>query len=78
MVKGALDIYSTGVSNSRPRSHGAGDALVGAFLLTWVHTNDLAWSTAIGSAVASFVVENVRLQANSQIEGTFSQLTRRR
>ena len=40
---------------------GAGDALVGAFLVTWVHTGDLTWSAAIGSAVASFVVEKVGL-----------------
>ena len=38
---------------------GAGDALVGAFLVTWVRTGDLLWSLAIGSAVASFVVEKV-------------------
>lgn len=38
---------------------GAGDALVGAFLVTWVHTGDLTWSAAVGSAVASFVVEKV-------------------
>lgn len=38
---------------------GAGDALVGAFLVTWIRTADLPWSAAIGSAVASFVVEKV-------------------
>jgi sugar/nucleoside kinase (ribokinase family) len=38
---------------------GAGDALVGAFLVTWVQTGDLTWSAAVGSAVASFVVEKV-------------------
>jgi len=38
---------------------GAGDALVGAFLVTWVHTGDLLWSVATGCAVASFVVEKV-------------------
>lgn len=35
---------------------GAGDALVGAFLTSWVHAGDLLWSAAVGSAVASFVV----------------------
>jgi ribokinase len=38
---------------------GAGDALVGALLVTWVKTGDLLWSAAVGSAVASFVVEKV-------------------
>ena len=38
---------------------GAGDAFVGAFLVTWIRTGDLPWSAAIGSAVASFVVEKV-------------------
>ena len=38
---------------------GAGDALVGAMLVTWVRTGDLLWSVAVGSAVASFVVERV-------------------
>jgi len=37
---------------------GAGDALVGAFLVTWVRTEDLLWSAAVGSAVASFVVQS--------------------
>jgi sugar/nucleoside kinase (ribokinase family) len=36
---------------------GAGDALIGAFLTTWVRTGDLTWSAAVGSAVSSFVVE---------------------
>jgi sugar/nucleoside kinase (ribokinase family) len=35
---------------------GAGDALVGAFTVTWVRTNDLEWSAAVGAAAASFVV----------------------
>jgi sugar/nucleoside kinase (ribokinase family) len=35
---------------------GAGDALVGAFLVTWARTGDLLWSASVGSAVASFVV----------------------
>ena len=38
---------------------GAGDALVGAMLVTWARTGDLLWSLAVGSAVASFVVERV-------------------
>jgi sugar/nucleoside kinase (ribokinase family) len=38
---------------------GAGDALVGGMLVTWVRTGDLLWSVAVGSAVASFVVERV-------------------
>jgi len=38
---------------------GAGDALVGALLVTWVKDGDLLWSTAVGSAVASFVVEKI-------------------
>ena len=38
---------------------GAGDALVGGFLASWVRTGDLLWSVAVGSAVASFVVEKI-------------------
>jgi sugar/nucleoside kinase (ribokinase family) len=38
---------------------GAGDAFVGALLVTWVKEGDLLWSAAVGSAVASFVVEKV-------------------
>lgn len=36
---------------------GAGDALVGGFLVSWIRTGELLWSCAIGSAIASFVVE---------------------
>ncbi len=36
---------------------GAGDAFVGGFLVTWIRTGDLLWSSSVGSAVASFVVE---------------------
>ena len=35
---------------------GAGDALAGAFLVTWTRTWDMLWSAAVGVAVASFVV----------------------
>jgi sugar/nucleoside kinase (ribokinase family) len=38
---------------------GAGDALVGAMLVTWARTGDVLWSVAVGSAVASFVVETI-------------------
>jgi sugar/nucleoside kinase (ribokinase family) len=38
---------------------GAGDAMAGAFLISWNRTNDLIWSVAMGSAVASFVVEKL-------------------
>jgi sugar/nucleoside kinase (ribokinase family) len=37
---------------------GAGDALVGGFLISWVRTGELLWSCAVGSAVASVVVES--------------------
>lgn len=50
---------------------GAGDALVGAFLVSWVKTGDLLWSAAVGSAVASFVVEKfgpARFGTRRQIE----------
>jgi len=40
-------------------STGSGDALVGAMLVTWARTGDLLWAVAVGSAVASFVVERV-------------------
>lgn len=39
---------------------GAGDALLGAFLVTWVRTSDLLWSASVGAAVASFLVERTR------------------
>lgn len=38
---------------------GAGDAMAGSFLVTWNRTRDLVWSAAVGSAVASFVVEKL-------------------
>ena len=50
---------------------GAGDALMGAFLVTWDRTSDLLWSAAVGSAVASFAVAKTRLAdygAPKQIE----------
>ena len=40
---------------------GAGDTLVGAFLVTWSRTGDLLWSAAIGSSVASFAVAKTRI-----------------
>jgi sugar/nucleoside kinase (ribokinase family) len=53
-------VYAVPAYKTRVRDPtGAGDALVGAFLVTWSKTGDLAWSAAIGSAVASFVVEKV-------------------
>jgi len=52
---------------------GAGDALVGALLVTWVKEGDLLWSAAVGSAVASFVVEKVG-PANF---GTFREIRKR-
>jgi fructokinase len=39
---------------------GAGDALAGAFLISWVRTSDLLWSVAMGSAAASFVVSKTK------------------
>jgi sugar/nucleoside kinase (ribokinase family) len=38
---------------------GAGDALVGGFLISWVRTGELLWSSAVGSAIASLVVERL-------------------
>jgi len=38
-------------------STGAGDALIGAFLVTLHRTGELVWSACVGSAVASFAVE---------------------
>jgi len=52
---------------------GAGDALVGAMLVTLARTGDLLWSVAVGSAVASFVVERV----GPASFGTSSQVKRR-
>jgi sugar/nucleoside kinase (ribokinase family) len=52
---------------------GAGDALLGAFLVTWDRTSDLLWSAAVGSAVASFTVAKTRLADY----GTSKQIERR-
>jgi sugar/nucleoside kinase (ribokinase family) len=53
-------VYAVPAYKTRVRDPtGAGDALVGAFLVTWSQTGDLAWAVATGSAVASFVVETV-------------------
>jgi len=53
-------VYAVPAYKTRVRDPtGAGDALIGAFLVTWNKTGDLAWSAAVGSAVASFVVETV-------------------
>jgi sugar/nucleoside kinase (ribokinase family) len=53
-------VYNVPAYKTRIRDPtGAGDALVGGFLVTWSHTGDLPWSAAVGSAVASFVVEKV-------------------
>ena len=52
---------------------GAGDALLGAFLVTWDRTSDLLWSAAVGSAVASFTVAKTRLADY----GTLNQIERR-
>ncbi len=35
---------------------GAGDALAGAFLVTWARTRDLLWSAAVATAAASFPI----------------------
>jgi sugar/nucleoside kinase (ribokinase family) len=50
---------------------GAGDALLGAFLVTWVRTSDLLWSASIGGAIASFLIESgrpARFGTRKQIE----------
>jgi len=39
---------------------GAGDALLGAFLVTWARTSDLLWSASVGMSVASILVERSR------------------
>jgi sugar/nucleoside kinase (ribokinase family) len=48
-----IPAYSTHVRDPT----GAGDALIGGFLISWIRTGELLWSCAVGSAVASFVVE---------------------
>ncbi len=35
---------------------GAGDAFLSGFFLSWLRTNDIRWSAAIGASIASFVV----------------------
>ena len=52
---------------------GAGDALAGAFLVTWVRTGDLLWSAAVGAAMASFVAAKTSLADF----GTCKQIERR-
>jgi len=77
-------VYSVPAYKTRVRDPtGAGDALAGGFLVTWVHTGDLAWSAAIGSAVASFVVEKVgpsnfgtSKQVEKRAETIFDEITR--
>ena len=64
-----LPAYTTNVRDPT----GAGDALLGAFLVTWHQTSDLLWSAAVGAAVASFTVAKTRL-ANY---GTLKQIERR-
>ena len=51
---------------------GAGDALIGGFLVAWVRTGELLWSCAVGSAIASFVVESPgpsNFGSSKEIEG---------
>jgi sugar/nucleoside kinase (ribokinase family) len=38
---------------------GAGDAFIGGFLAEYVRGEDCSWSSYVGSAVASFVVEGI-------------------
>ena len=64
-----LPAYATPVRDPT----GAGDALLGAFLVTWARSSDLLWSAAVGSAVASFVVAKMRLGHY----GTTKQIERR-
>ena len=52
---------------------GAGDVLLGAFLVTWNRTGDLLWSAAVGSAIASFAVAKTRFADY----GTSKQIERR-
>jgi len=50
---------------------GAGDALLGSFLASWIRKGDLLWATSVGSATASFIVEEigpVSLLSRRQIE----------
>lgn len=62
---------------------GAGDAMAGAFLISWNRTNDLIWSVAVGAAVASFVVEKLgptnfgtRRQIEDRAQAIFEQTIR--
>jgi len=50
---------------------GAGDAELGAFLVTWVRTHDLLWSAAVGVSASSFLIERTglgNLPGRKQIE----------
>jgi len=56
----SMGIFNVPAFRTRVRDPtGAGDALVGALLVTWAKDGDLLWAAAVGSALASFVVESV-------------------
>jgi hypothetical protein len=56
--EGAFEVPTYPVAARNPT--GAGDSLLGAFLVTWVRTSDLLWSASVGLSVASILVENRR------------------
>ncbi len=51
---------------------GAGDAYVGAFLAEYVRRKDPLWCSCVGSASASFVVEDVGPRGFGDREGTYA------
>lgn len=51
---------------------GAGDAYVGAFLAEYIRSEDPLWCACVGSASASFVVEDVGPRGFGDREGTYA------
>lgn len=56
--EGAFELPTYPIAARNPT--GAGDSLLGAFLVTWARTSDLLWSASIGMSVASILVESSR------------------
>jgi sugar/nucleoside kinase (ribokinase family) len=58
-VESTLHIVPAYAVNKVVDPTGAGDAFIGGFLAEYVRGEDCSWSSYVGSAVASFVVEGI-------------------
>lgn len=58
-VENTLHRVPAYVANKVVDPTGAGDAFIGGFLAEYVRGEDCSWSSYVGSAVASFVVEGI-------------------